>query len=175
MLILRDVVGFEASECASLLDLSLAAVNSALQRARDAGAAPAAERRGGAAAAPGALHGRLAARRSERAGGAPARGRDAGHAAARELAPRRRRHPPLCWRPWCSGLAAVGRFRLVATAANGAPACAAYARGADGAWALQALHVLDVRDGVIAGIVAFLDPRSFAGLGLPATLSDVTL
>src|SRR5262249_32700161 len=44
ILILRDVVGLEASECAELLDSSVAAVTSALQRARERLAAGAADR-----------------------------------------------------------------------------------------------------------------------------------
>ena len=162
-LILRDVVGMEASECAELLGLSVAAVNSALQRAREV----------------------LAARPHT----APSPERDdqvlARYVAAWERADSAAlvallrddatlAMPPI--REWLRGASAIGAsieamvfgpagpgaFRLVPTEANGLPAFAAYAGGQP-----LAIHVLELAGGRIASITAFLSPGLFARFGLP--------
>jgi len=66
-----------------------------------------------------------------------------------------------------------GGFRLVPTEANGQPALAAYRRDpATGELRGYALQLLEVRDGRIASILAFLDPPLFAAFGLPSLLTD---
>ena len=67
---------------------------------------------------------------------------------------------------------AQGRFRLVATRANGSPAFATYQRGEAGGYRLGALQVLTTKDGQIAEIHDFLaigTPR-FAGFDLPVSV-----
>jgi len=54
--------------------------------------------------------------------------------------------------------AACGGARLVPTSANGSPAVAQHRRTADGGFEPFALIVLDVADGHIASIHAFIDP-----------------
>jgi RNA polymerase sigma-70 factor (ECF subfamily) len=54
--------------------------------------------------------------------------------------------------------AACGGARLVPTSANGSPAVAEHRRAADGTFEPFALVVLDVADGHIASIHAFIDP-----------------
>jgi RNA polymerase sigma-70 factor (ECF subfamily) len=80
---------------------------------------------------------------------------------------------------WVEGAAAIGaslgamvftpdsrgRFRLVPMRASGRPAFAAYKDGEP-----MAIHVLDVKDGRIATITAFLDASLFARFGLPARI-----
>jgi RNA polymerase sigma-70 factor (ECF subfamily) len=61
----------------------------------------------------------------------------------------------------------AGVFRLCATEVNGTPAFAAYTRNASGGFDAFALHVLSVDADGVSAIVAFLDPRLFAKLGLP--------
>jgi RNA polymerase sigma-70 factor (ECF subfamily) len=64
----------------------------------------------------------------------------------------------------------VGRFRMVATGANGQPAVAAYVRGPDEAvYRAFAISVLRIEDGRIAEMTAFHDPGLFAAFGLPPT------
>ena len=63
----------------------------------------------------------------------------------------------------------VGRFRMVATGANGHPAAAAYLRApGDPVFRAAAIAVLRVEDDRIAEITAFHDPGLFAAFGLPA-------
>jgi RNA polymerase sigma-70 factor (ECF subfamily) len=62
--------------------------------------------------------------------------------------------------------------RMVLTRANGGPAAAAYHLAGSGRWEPFALHLLDVRDGRVAGICHFLDTAAFARFGLPAALTD---
>jgi RNA polymerase sigma-70 factor (ECF subfamily) len=62
------------------------------------------------------------------------------------------------------------RFKMVATAANGQAAAAAYLRQpGDGAYKLSSLVVLRVEAGQIAELTTFA-PELCAGFGLPATL-----
>jgi RNA polymerase sigma-70 factor (ECF subfamily) len=80
--------------------------------------------------------------------------------------------PPM--REWLSGAHAIagaseamvfgpagpGAFTLRATEANGVPAFAAFAHGEP-----VAIHVLDIRDGAIAAITAFMSPSLFPYFG----------
>jgi RNA polymerase sigma-70 factor, ECF subfamily len=172
VLILRDVVEMQATECAELLELSVAAVNSALQRAREA----LAER-------PVALPPRtstddaLVARYVaawERADAAAliALLRDD---AILAMPPR----PEVLFGARTIGAAihdmvfaplGPGAIRMVLTEANGLPAVAAYQRDADGVTRPLSLHVLEPRDGAIAVVTAFMDTAIFARFGLPPAL-----
>lgn len=171
VLILREVLRWRASEVATLLDISVAAVNSALQRARST----------------------LAAARTE-----DARPLDAPSA---ELVDRyvdaferydideftRLLHadavqtmPPLAM--WLRGSVDIGRWmlgvgsecrgsRLLTTSANGCPAIAQYRIDPVGGHAPWALHVIEARGGKVAGIHSFLDAAAlFDAFGLPAHL-----
>ncbi|NED99639.1 sigma-70 family RNA polymerase sigma factor [Phytoactinopolyspora halotolerans] len=87
---------------------------------------------------------------------------------------------------WLVGRDAIGRFaaarilgspgtvRMVATAANGQPAAAAYRLADDGAYRAHALHVLTATPTAIAGVVAFLEPGLFAHFGLPPRLPSAS-
>jgi RNA polymerase sigma-70 factor, ECF subfamily len=173
VLILRDVLGWPAKDTAELLDGTVAATNSALQRARvtlrehlpgrrvewDAGAA--------------ASEDELALLRRymdavERA--------DLGAVAEVLAAEVRATMPPytlwfdgrdsvlealrLSWDPAVPGY--VGRFRTVETRANGQPAVAAYTNGE-----AFAISVFRVEGGQIAEMTAFHSPQLFPAFGLP--------
>ncbi len=71
-----------------------------------------------------------------------------------------------------AGLGSPGDWRMVATAANGQPAAAAYLRGADGAYRAYGIVVLTVTATSIAKIVVFGDPGLFPAFGLPPVHSD---
>ncbi len=88
--------------------------------------------------------------------------------------------PP--WRAWLSGRSAVrafltqvwqryGGFRARVIRANGRSAIAAYACTADDdTWRPHSVHVLEVSEGAVASIVAFvgpLGPALFSSAGLP--------
>jgi RNA polymerase sigma-70 factor (ECF subfamily) len=65
-----------------------------------------------------------------------------------------------------------GQFRVVPTQANGLPAFALYRRddAAIGTYRPLSLHLVEIVDGRIASIIAFLDASLFEPFGLPATL-----
>jgi len=176
-LILHDVLGWRAAQCAELLDISVAAVNSALQRARET----IAQRAGALRAAPPTVDDattRVLAKYMQ----------------AWELADvsmlvsllhddATLAMPPLPG--WLHGARAIGasiaamvfngdahgRYRLVKTSANGLPAYAAYAKDEAGELRPAALHLLELRDGRIDAIIAFMNPALFVAFGLPATLA----
>ncbi len=176
-LIARDVLGWPASETASLLATSVAAANSALQRARAT------------------MREHLPERRAEWSARRPSAGERAllerfidAHercdaAAAVEIAAAdiRITMPP---NPFCfEGLDAIapllqralgadrdGDWRLVATQANRMPTAASYLRRpGDGEFRAFKFDVLRIADGVIAEITTF-GPALFPAFGLPPTL-----
>jgi RNA polymerase sigma-70 factor (ECF subfamily) len=66
-----------------------------------------------------------------------------------------------------------GAFKMVPIAANGQPGFAGYQRGRDEEYHAHAVQVLTIRAGSIAHIVSFNQPELFAAFGLPQTLPAV--
>ncbi|MGI8855066.1 MAG: RNA polymerase subunit sigma-70 [Thermomicrobiales bacterium] len=176
-LIACDVLGWPASETAALLETSVAAANSALQRARST------------------MQGHLPARRAEWSAREPSDGErvllarfidahercDAAAAVAIAAQDIRITMPPYPSR--FEGLAAFapllarafgeerdGDWRLVPTRANRMPTAASYLRQhGDSTFRAFKLDVLRIEDGVIAEITTF-GAALFPAFGLPPTL-----
>ncbi|WP_405742334.1 RNA polymerase subunit sigma-70 [Streptomyces sp. NBC_00028] len=173
VLVLREVLAFSAAEVAEQLGTTVAAVNSALQRARAAladvdDAAAVVERDD-----PGT---RAVIRRyieAFEAADVPALVRLLADDAVLEMPP-----VPL----WFRGSRTYGRFmeRVFAMrgtgwgirelTAGGQPALAAYAPQPDGGLRLHTLQVFTVTGGRIAHNVVFADPRVFDAFDLPAEM-----
>jgi RNA polymerase sigma-70 factor, ECF subfamily len=170
VLILRDVLGWTSPEVAELLESTVAAVNSALQRARAT------------------IEQHL-----------PAPAPEPAEAVERELLQRYvevwerddidglvallredavLRMPP---EPAVRGAVAIASFfretaadgdlsrmRLTPTRANGRPAVAAHRRADDGALVPHGILVLEVEAGVITGINAFIDSALLPAFGFPS-------
>ncbi|GGN63662.1 RNA polymerase sigma factor [Streptomyces albiflavescens] len=170
VLVLREVLEFSAAEVAAQLGTTVAAVNSALQRARaaltDVGAAC-------EVTEPDDPRTRAAVHRYAQAFEAadvPALVRLLTDDAVLEMPP-----VPL----WYQGSRAYGRFmdrvfamrgtnwRVSHLTANGQSALAAYAPRPGGGHRLHTLQVLTVTGGRIAHNVVFADPRVFEAFGLP--------
>lgn len=174
VLLLREVLGFSAGETAEVLELTVAAVNSALQRARETldGSPPPLDQ--DVTPNQEALLGRYL--------GAWQTGDIPGLVAVLKQ-DARLSMPPLA--AWFQGRDVIGRalgdmvltpgssgvFTLVPTRANGLPAFGVYRLHRESNQRVgEALHVLLLEDGAVEEIVAFLDPRLFARFGLPAAL-----
>ena len=69
------------------------------------------------------------------------------------------------------GATARARTRLVAAAANGQPAFAAYLRQTDGVYRAHAMIVLTLTGALITRIVIFLEPALFRLFGLACELA----
>ena len=180
VLLMRDVLGWRASEVAGLLDLTIPAVNSALHRARvtlalhyhaGAGAQTAPKddenlralleryvRAWEAADVPGLL----SLLKEEAAFAMPPspswyRGRDA-------------------IRVFLSAAiftdGSRGRWRRVLVSANSQPAFAVYERGAGGSYQAFAIEVLTMDRNQIADVTTFINPALFSRFGLPDRLAD---
>ena len=177
VLLLRDALDWSASETAAVLEMSVAAVNSALQRARAT------------------MKGRLPARRLEWATAAAAE--DAERSLLQTYMEAWDRHdapglvellredvrmamPP--HPTWYGGLEAVAAFLagiafapgsdshwLVPTRANRQPAFGVY-RGERGEARPFAIHVVRIESGLVAEMDFFLYPELFPAFGLPDTL-----
>jgi RNA polymerase sigma-70 factor (ECF subfamily) len=63
------------------------------------------------------------------------------------------------------------QHRIVATSANGFPAAASYFATADGGYAAEGIHVIEIEEGQIARATLFLKKDLFANFGLPLTLA----
>lgn len=172
LVVLHDVLGWSASECAELLELSTASVNSALQRARETLDKRRAAPRTDDDAVRSLLDRYVRAWETSDVQGLVALLHEDATLAM----------PPIP--QWLQGAPAIGAsmetmvfasapsgvFRLHATTASDAPAFAVYRRAESGAYEPYALQILSMHDGRVDGIVAFLDVRLFARFGLPATL-----
>jgi RNA polymerase sigma-70 factor (ECF subfamily) len=63
-----------------------------------------------------------------------------------------------------------GRFRMIPTAANGQPALAAYMRGHDGVYRAHSVCVLTIAASRVTRVTSFNDPGLLATFGLPETV-----
>jgi RNA polymerase sigma-70 factor (ECF subfamily) len=180
-LILCDVLGWSAQETAETLNLSVAAVNSALQRARRA----LKKSQGGPAAAP-----RLSGQNPDTAGLLARYVRAWETADAFELASLLRQDATLTMPPLPSwyqgreairlffethlftGAAAQGLFRILTTRANASPSLAVYQRSASGVYEPASLQVLTLDGDRVARIDCFLvnGGKTFARFNLPPHL-----
>lgn len=178
-LLLQDVLGWRAAEVAKLLDVSVASVNSALQRARSAlrkrfpvGAPDGFDGNGMTDDHRGLLERYISAW-------------EAGD--AERLAALLKEDAVLTMPPtpsWYRGRAAIARFfattafrgelggrlHLVPTRANLQPAVAIYRRDPDGVLRAMALKVLTTDVAAIREITGFVDPKLFPAFGLPRTM-----
>ena len=177
-LLLIDVLGWSAAESAQLLDSSVAAVNSALQRAR--------------------------ATLEERLPAGPSRTAVAASEAQRALLERYVRAwestdvdgftallredavmsmPP--WKQWYRGRAAItaffvrtGRsgghapFRLVPTASNRQPAFAFYSRWQSPEWQFHSIQLLTLYGDTVGAMTSFVMPPLASVFGLPRVLAN---
>ncbi len=177
VLILREVLRWQASEVADLLDTTVASVNSALQRARATLAAG--DLAAGDLAAP-ATAPMDSAQEALLARYVDAFERyDIASLVALLHEDATMSMPPFDL--WLQGPEEMGRWflgqgigckgsRLVATSANGCPAFGSYRQVAPGRHEPFALQVIELRDGRISGHHNFLFPELFAAFGLPAHL-----
>jgi RNA polymerase sigma-70 factor (TIGR02960 family) len=178
VLIFRDVLDFSAAETAAQLDISVAAANSALQRARSTLAA---NRPHGRIVAPPPTPSIEELRLLERFIEAHEQA-DVATAAAMLRENARIAMPPHPF--WFAGreqiltslvvgLREPGEWRLMATRANRQPAAASYLRATDDTeFRAFKLDVMRFEDGLIAEITTF-DATLFPAFGLPPTLTRV--
>lgn len=177
VLILRDVLGWSAKDTAALLDITVAAANSALQRARTMLQERLPERREEWSAEADEAERALVARyvrvsEEHDTEGLVALIREDG---AWSMPPepmlvRGNRQMMECWEQGGWGSAEFGDVRCRVTRANGCPAVAVYVRRpGDDAHRALAIDVLRIEDGLVAEIVTFV-PAVFPWFGLPETL-----
>ena len=176
VLILRDVLSWRANEVAKLLEISEDAVNSTLRRARSALAACNLD---AVATEPTEADRELLYRYIE-----AFERYDVDSLVALLHEDATLNMPP--FELWLQGipdirrfLAAIevegGRDRVIEVAANGCPALAVYRpAGPSGALEPFEIHVLEIADGRIAAIHAFLEPALFPVFGLPSTPEPIS-
>ncbi len=177
VLILREVLHWKASEVAELLDTSVAAVNSALQRARATLDTTDVAATGGASSSLDEPERNLLGRYVD---AFERYDLDALTAVLHEDASWSM--PPLpLWlqthhdiRRFCLGPGIACRgSRLIPLSANGAPAFGQYKPAVDGGYEPWSVQVLEVTGGRVAGITFYLDtPRLFPLFGLAPRLPD---
>jgi RNA polymerase sigma-70 factor (ECF subfamily) len=171
VLILCEVLRWQATEVAELLDTTVAAVNSALQRARAGLAAVPADDR---PIAVDAGHAELLARYVD-----AFERYDIESLVALLHEDAVQSMPPYAM--WIKGARDIGRWllgpgsgcrgsRLLRISANGCPAFAQYRVDPEGGHTPWAIQILEISDGRITGFHSFLDSDLFAAFGLPEHL-----
>ena len=174
VLVLRDVLRLRAAEVAEMLDTSVAAVNSSLQRARaqlDQAELTEDDMVEPTDPAQKALLDRYA--RALEAKNIPAIVAAFTSDAVWEMPP---------YVSWYQGAATIGRLidincpagpgelQMIPTEANGQPAFAVYLLDRDGGWNAFQLQVMTMTPGGISHVTAFFDVSLFPAFGLPVTL-----
>jgi RNA polymerase sigma-70 factor (ECF subfamily) len=180
VLILRDVLGWSASETADALDGSVAAVNSALQRARarlrDLGQAG---RLAWSPVVPPTKEERLVVQRymdaharADAAAVVELLGEDVRFSMPPTQARFEGRSAVAGFFANLFGVGNPGDWRLVPTRANGLPAVANYVRAwGEPEFLATTLDVLQIESGQVIEITTF-DARTFPAFGLPLTWTD---
>jgi RNA polymerase sigma-70 factor (ECF subfamily) len=174
VLILREVLRWQASEVAELLETSVASVNSALQRARAT-----LDQLDLDTAGPSTIDGEQQELLQRYVELFERYDIDSLVTLLHEDAKFSMPPFPL----WVQGTQSVHDFMLgtgakcrgskvLATSANGGPAAAIYNRTGDGVYTPWAIVVLETSDGRIAGLHHFIYPELFADFGLPERLED---
>ena len=175
VLILREVLCWQGSEVAELLDTSVASVNSALQRARATLSSHSVDADGSQARTLAREEQELLARYV-----AAFEGYDLDGLVALLHDDVVQSMPPYAM--WLKGPEAVIEWllgpgigckgsRLIPVSANGGPAFGQYRRDPEGGYKPWAIQVIDISGGRITGLHNFLDTRLFAVFGLPEHLS----
>jgi RNA polymerase sigma-70 factor (ECF subfamily) len=174
VLILREVLRWPSSDVAELLDVTVASVNSALQRARATLAASDLDAANAGASVVDPEQAALLARYVD-----AFERYDMTSLVALLHEEATFSMPP--YDMWLRGPVEVERWlmgmgigckgsRLVATSANGCPAFGSYRIDPDGGWAPFALQVLEISGGRITAWTNFLSPELFEAFGLPPHL-----
>jgi RNA polymerase sigma-70 factor, ECF subfamily len=177
-LLLCDVLGWAATEAATLLGGSTASINSALQRARETLAKHYPAGRPAGALQPDPAQQRLLDLYLK-----AWEGHDLDSFVALLKEDATFTMPPCLL--WFMGCEAIGSFfavawktcgglRLIPTAANGQPAFAIY-EYADTRWNARSIQVLTLQDATISTLTAFelpVGPQLFQAFGLPLILPD---
>src|SRR5439155_26147859 len=173
-LILREVLSWQATEVAELLDSSVASVNSALQRARATLATVDIDES--------RLHPDDADQQALLARYVDAFERyDVSRLVTLLHEDVIQSMPP--YTLWLRGADEVGRWllgpgsgcrgsRLLATSANGCPAFAQYRSDGQGGHTPWALQVLEISGGRVVGFHNFVDPDLFPAFGFPTHLDS---
>jgi RNA polymerase sigma-70 factor (ECF subfamily) len=170
-ILLRDVVGFSAAQAAGMLEVSVPALNSALQRAR-------------AAVRDGLPPPDDPSEEVARVAGLYARAWEEGDVDAIVAllhADAEYSMPPLA--QWFRGHDAIRaflldgplavRWRFIGVRANGQEAFGTYAWDAHhGAFVATALDLVRIRGGLVTDVVSFLTPDVFSRFGLPPEISE---
>jgi RNA polymerase sigma-70 factor (ECF subfamily) len=181
VLLLRDVLDFSAGEVAGLLGTSVAAVNSALQRARSTVERERHEARVARPHSPASdqVEQELSRRFADTWRAADIAGlvRLLADDALLTMPPEPRRVVGRdAIRAFLSTVPTRGRFgsfRVVETRANGQPALALYLGETPGGVAhAHALLVLSIQEDTIVSLCRFGDPSLFARFGLPSSLEE---
>jgi RNA polymerase sigma-70 factor (ECF subfamily) len=179
-LVLSDVLGWSAAECARLLDSSVAAINSALQRARVTLEERLPESPPRLAVPESEAHRALLERYVRAWENTDV---DGFTALLREDAVMSM--PP--WKQWYRGRTAIAAFfrrtarpgghapfRLVPTAANRQPAFAFYSRWQSPEWRFHSIQLLTLQEQSIVVMTSFVMPSLASAFDLPVVLPDAS-
>jgi RNA polymerase sigma-70 factor (ECF subfamily) len=175
-LMLCDVLGYSAAEAASVLESSTAAINSALQRARETLIQRYPEGRPSETPTPSPEQRELLERylRAWEAHDVDGFGALLKEDATVVMPP---------WREWYVGRETIqsffaaswktcGGLRVLPTAANGQAGFAVYQRGADGRFVAHSIHLPTFERDRISELVLFTQPRLFPFFGLPTVRTE---